>query len=203
MKNSRKIIILALSFLGIIALVWGAAFAFSKSSNTQPEKNTNSSSEQNTKKLPTGTIDESRKEALLSVENILNVARENPTNETIEERTTKLDSRDFSVVSNKLSNEIIFSDTFKESESLQANTYQAVIYIAEILQDNPTATELSWKNVFVDQNLGIAYVPLSVFKPDAGLFHFEMVYVDGEWKLLPNSFVNSVLLGSSISNTAE
>lgn len=200
MKNNKKIIILALSLFGAIVIVWGVAFAINSGNNTPSKKNNDSSEIVSSKKLPTGDVDQIRKDALSATTKILESARENPTNETVEERTVKLDAKDFSVVGKDLQNSVIFADMYEDSSSLQANTYQAIIYMAELLKDNPEASDLSWKNVFVDQESGIAFVPLSAFRSDAGLFYFEMIYTDGTWKLLPNSFVNSVLLGSSITN---
>lgn len=191
--KTRNILIAALSLLGVIVLVWGVVFSMSQSSDTKQEEKTG-------KQQETVSIDSQRKEALASAQNIIAEAQKNPNNKSIDERNTALEEGDLSIVSQKLRDSVRFTDIYEDSQTMQTSTYQALLSFGEILKETPTPeSDLAWKNVFVDTEKGIAYVPLEVFSVDAKLFYFEMVEIDGEWKLLPNSLLNSVLLSYAVT----
>lgn len=54
------------------------------------------------------------------------------------------------------------------------------------------------RNVLYDEEVGIAYVPLSLFAGEQALLTMEMVYVDGEWQVMPYSLLEGVSLFDSV-----
>lgn len=58
-------------------------------------------------------------------------------------------------------------------------------------------------SVPVDQELGIAHVPASIFTGEESSLHLTMVYVDDEWKLDVLSFVNVINTAASGTETED
>jgi hypothetical protein len=150
------------------------------------------------------STDENRKAALSAATNVLNAAVKSPTKEEFDERLTKLDKGDFSVVSPDLENLMRFKDVFAESKDLKINTYQALITFSTLIQkttEKETIAPISeneWQKVFVDSEAGIAFVPLSLYAGSSVAFSLEMVYIDNEWKLAPYSVLDAVKLSAML-----
>lgn len=49
------------------------------------------------------------------------------------------------------------------------------------------------QTVYLDEKMKMAYVPLDVFTGKAGIISIEMVYIDGEWKVVPYSMIQQAI----------
>lgn len=207
-KKRRQWVFIALAIFVVaiisVWVIWGVS-QFGKSS-----ENTVTVSTQKVERSITGKpIDEDRKAALTSAQNILNLSLKSPTGGNFQERLKALDSGDTKVIDTELSKSIRFKDSFADSDEMKNNTYQSLITIATLINNStgsstvaPTSDTM-WKNVYVDTELGIAFVPMGVFAGPSSSFSMEMVYDSGSWKLAPYSLLDSVKLSAKLQLAAE
>lgn len=197
MTKSRKRLITILSIALVILLGIGTFVAISiKNSNN--ENSGNSSISKTERTLSGKSIDEDRKDALKSTENLLTTALKYKGKLTPEERAEKIADGDLSVIDPKIDELIRFTDVFNEKE-LKANVYQALIAITKFTAIEGKVVPVSnnaYQSVFVDQDAGVAYVPMSSFSDNGAVFSLEMVYVDNTWKLSPYSFMEIIKISA-------
>lgn len=206
LQDGKNIWIAILSLVVILLIGWTASLGgFSKntSSNTTNANPTsgNEAVTQENRSVSGKTENEDKQDALKAAENVLNTSGVSPTGASVEDRVTALDNNDFSVIDKSLPNLMRFKGQFATDQELQASSYQALItlnhYIAKDGKVNVISDDM-WQNVYVDQEAGIAYVPISVFFGQGSAFSLEMVYSDGEWKLAPYSLLDIVRLSASL-----
>lgn len=216
-RENKKIALSILAALIVITLGIGGYFAFSTYSSNNEESNkdtsqnsdnsnTDDSKTEKVEKSVTGkSANEDRQDALKAAGEILTLAAKTEKDMTPEERAKKIDEGDMSVVDKDLAKKIRLADVYSEDD-MKANVYQALIamtkYIAVDGKVSPVS-ENSWQSVYVDSEIGVAYVPLSTFYDNGTVFSFEMVYVDGEWKFAPYSFMDIVKLSASLQNNEK
>lgn len=204
LQNKKNLMIALLCMLLVLSIGWVAALGgFGPEQNTTTSETTDTTTkvEKVSKTVSGKSIDEDKKDALAAAQNVLTLSAKSPTGETVEERVTKLDDSDTSVVDPSLPDTIRFAGEFETDIELQASTYQALITLTSYIAPEGDVAPISddmWKNVYVDQELGIAYVPVSVFFGPGSAFSLEMVYTDGEWKLAPYTLLDIVRLSASL-----
>lgn len=187
----------------VIVAIWSFVL-LSNDDSSEPENKTETSTQQVERTVSGKTADEDRKDALAVVTDLLNISAESPTGEPFNTRLEKLNSGDRGVINPKIEENIRFVDTFAESKDLQTNVYQSLVTFATLIQQTTGQDKIAplsvdmWKNVHVDSELGTAFVPLAAYAPQSAGFSFEMVYVDGEWKLSPYSIIDSVKLSAKL-----
>lgn len=206
-KNLKLINSIVIGGLVLILLVIWGTVAITKSV-TPEESNSNTSAQKVEKTVSGKSVDEDRKDALNAVTNILTLSAKSPNpDENFEQRLTKLDAGDRSAIDPALTDTIRFVDVFADSPDMQTNTLQSLITFATVIQQTtgseaiaPTSDTM-WKNVYMDSETGTAFVPLALYAGPSSGFSFEMVYVDGEWKLSPYSILDAVRLSSNLQKT--
>ena len=202
-KQTFTVMIVSFLLLVIVAL-WGVYFWGSRNSNdfeTKPEETTNSTTVTQVERSLSGkTLEEDKKDVLQSAQDLLKSSSDTSDGVSMVKKIEALDEGDVSVVSEDLQNRIRFQDDFKIDENLQATTYQSLMVLATYISEEDFAlvTDNVWEEVYVDQEAGIAFVPVSAFYSQGSTFSLEFVYVDGEWKLSPYSFLNAVNMSASI-----
>jgi len=211
--TGRKRLLIVLGIALILILGTGGYFAWSAYSNDKSQTETiekesadgNESAKQAKKTVSGKSANQDRKDALEAAGEILTLAAKSDKDMTPEERAEALDKGDTSVVDKSLSKRIRLADVYSE-EDMKINVYQALIamtkYIAVDGKVKPISED-SWQNVYVDSEIGVAYVPLTTFYENGTVFSFEMVYVDGEWKFAPYSFMDIVKLSASLQDSEE
>lgn len=172
----------------------------SRNNNVEPPQ-TETSIEKVERTLSGKTSDEDRKDALKSAQELLTFAADDMgTGLTPEERAEKIAEGDMTALNPELEEKIRLIDVYLD-EDLKNNVFQALIAISKhIAVDGKVepVSEIAWQVVYVDPEIGIAYVPVSVFHDSVAPFSFEMIYVDGEWRLSPYSFMEIIRLSSSL-----
>jgi hypothetical protein len=206
-KRRRWVFFALIAFVVAIVAVWviWGLTQLGKSSDTTVTVST-----QKVERSITGkSIDEDRKAALTSAQNILNLSLKSPTGANFQDRLKSLDSGDTKVVDPELVKAIRFKDSFDDSNEMKNNTYQSLITISTLINNStgsstvaPTSDTM-WKNVYVDTELGTAFVPMAVFAGPSSSFSMEMVYDGGNWKLAPYSLLDSVKLSAKLQLAAE
>lgn len=209
-RSNRKfwsIAVIAFLIVGVLAvwLFYGISQASGNSSNE-----TSTVSTQKVERSLTGkSIDEDRKAALVAATEVLNLSGNSPTGGTFSERLKALDGGDTKVVDPALVKAIRFKDVFADSNEMKNNTYQSLITLSTLIKNSTGASTIAptsdtmWKNVYVDAELGTAFVPMAIFAGPSSSFSMEMIYVDGGWKLAPYSLLDSVKLSAKLQLAAE
>lgn len=202
-KQTFTVMVVSFLLIVIIAL-WGVYFLGSHNANKSEAKEetkpTTTSIEQVERSLSGKSLEEDKKDVLKSAQDLLKASSDTTDGTSMVEKIEALDTGDVSVVSEDLENRIRFQDDFKIDENLQATTYQSLMVLATYISEEDFAfvSEDVWEEVYVDQEAGVAFVPVSAFYSQGSTFSLEFVYIDGEWKLSPYSFLNAVNMSASI-----
>lgn len=200
MNRKNKVIIFSIS-AGLLAviLIWGGFFIGINSYNTN-----SSESSTITRTLSGKSLNDDKLDAVNAAAKILNLSKTNDsTKEELTKTLTKLSNGDTSSIPNELNSLIRFTDAFSKKKN-QLATYQALTTISYyVIQETGNKTieklpEVSPDDIYLDQETGVAFVPVSVFS-GKGYFDMEMIYVDGQWKLSPYSLIRQVSVSSVIS----
>lgn len=207
MKRKTKIyisltVVISLLIIGIISFIIYSIFY---SNNDKPEGQQSYSIEKVEKSLSGKSIDEDKKEILNISSNILKNSLIKT--EDMEKILEEFDSGDLSKVSPEVSKNIHFTDYFDKNPILKNTTYISLATMSSII--NTTAgnknfepvTEEAWKSIYLDQEVGQAFVPLQIFTGTPTAFSLEFVYINGSWKLAPYSLVEAVKLSSTVANS--
>jgi hypothetical protein len=209
-RSNRKlwsIVVIGLLTVGILTawLFYGITKASENSSNE-----TSTVSTQKVERSLTGkSIDDDRKAALAAATDVLNLAGNSPTGGDFSVRLKALDEGDTKVVDPELVKSIRFKDVFADSNEMKNNTYQSLITLSTLIKNSTGSSTITptsdtmWKNVYVDAELGTAFVPMAIYAGPSSSFSMEMVYVDGDWKLAPYSLLDSVKLSAKLQLAAE
>lgn len=210
LRSNRKFWSLAAIGLLIVAILsaW-ITYGVTKTSENSSSAAPATSAQKVDRAVSGKTADEDRKAALSAATDVLNLSGNSPTGAKFEDRLNSLDAGDTKVIDPELTKTIRFTDVFLDSDEMKNNTYQSLITLSTLIRNSTGATEIAptsdtmWKNVYVDSELGTAFVPLAIFAGPSSSFSMEMVYVDGSWKLAPYSLLDSVKLSAKLQLAAE
>lgn len=196
-------------FLVIVIGLWGVYYFSNKSTPNDSiiDNKDNVTVEQINRSLSGKSEEEDKKDAMSAAQNILNKSIDSSNDSELNDKITSLEDGDISVVSEDVKNKVRFTGEFQSDKNYQSTTYQAILVLAIFLiEDNEKIEPISediWEEVYLDQETGIAYVPLSVFYEKGTAFSLEMVYVDGEWKLAPYSILSAINLSSKLQDNTN
>lgn len=194
------IVALIIVIAGISALAINLGNNDGSDSTTSPSASASSEGENTGSELAPDQIGIHKENARNAAIDMLELAAENPTDETVDERVAKLASGDESVINEELLKFIRFEDLIEADADLRANSLQSVVAIAVSMEsaggigevDDAIATAL----VYVDVEAGVAYVPMSSLSTTGLPVSLEMVYVDGQWQLSPYPLLDMVRMSA-------
>lgn len=151
--------------------------------------------------------DEGRVEAVYAAADILSAAFiEAESDEEYIEILSSMDEGDFSAIDEGAQNGVRLVDVFEDDDPARATAYQSLISISAMVKESrgidadeeitPAVDDDELGDlVLYDQELGTAYIPLSVFAPDFSVFTMEMVYTEDDgWVLAPYSLMEGVTI---------
>lgn len=201
----------------VTSLIWGTALLAGKLTSSNDGTNSEGSTATPTAPVTAGasgkTAEQDKADVLAATAALINEAGKNP-GEKMEPalRLQKLDDDDYTVISKKLPSMIRFAPS--TPKHIQTTTYQALVTIHTVLVNTGGSETVKVKDqkaalgqVFMDSEVGMAFIPLSVFSGQESAFNFQMIYVDGKWVLSPYSLVEAISLsaaaGSQSSPTAS
>lgn len=196
--KSNKTVVLLAFFIAVVIV--GAAFAIGRF--TAPALSTvDDTTTQVTKSVTGESVATDQKNALAAAQALLS---NSATEGDYQARMAQIEAGDTSSVPKEVVEGVYLSDSM-ESEGARSSTYQSLVALNALMikGDAKIATKDAASAVQVDSENGIAYVPLGVFTGTDVPFSFEMVYVDGEWKLAPYSLLQSIQMSSAINTDAE
>lgn len=195
-------IVIAIALLFVLLGFWGVYYYASTQETVEStivDDKTNVEIEKVQKSISGKSLEQDKKDALSAAQSILEASAVSPGDKTIKERVEALDEGDTSVVDPSLTEKIRFVGEFAEDEGLQHTTYQALITLSSYTNPDGTVSPISediWKQVHVDQEAGIAYVPISAFYGPGASFSIELVYTEDGWKMAPYSLLDIVNLSA-------
>lgn len=207
-SDKQKLLFIICAALVLIGLIWGLIYMSMKNDDNTTTPNTTETVTitDNSVKLKHGktgkSVEQDQKDALAAVVKLLKDAGKSPTKAEPLERLKALDSGDFSVMDPEVEKSLRFNnnppDGFKET------TFQALITFHTLLSEEgknklEPATKDSYKNIYVDSELGTAMVPLETISGEQTIFTLQMVHVDGKWKLAPYSVVEQIRISALFS----
>lgn len=199
-----------IGLLVVIAAVWITAAVMQANRDTNAfdstTPNTDVEVEQVQRTVTGNPIDTDRQAALDAAQEVLTAAVIED-EDTFVETMQAMDTEGFNAehLPEGLTDSFRFEDTMQE-EDRQVNSVQAVLTIAQIATQfadtagtvEPIATD-AWQYVHVDSELGIAFVPVSVFTGTETGYSLMMVFTENEqWQLDPYPLLDSVTLGAMI-----
>lgn len=203
-KHLAAVAIVAILF---IALIWGAFFLL-RSSNTsaEPSREETVVTETRVEWGATGkTLEEDKEDAVAAVVELLNTFGESD-QEPID-RLIALEGQDFSVVSDEAVALVRFPST--APNGLKVSTYESLITLHTVLSapyengEIPLPENPPYDRVYMDSQLGVAFVPVGVITGQDAIFSFEMVHVEGVWQLAPYSLVEQVKISALMAEPQQ
>lgn len=147
--------------------------------------------------------DEDRQDAAAAVQQSLTLAYEG-NGKSITDRLQAVEDGDFNVVGEGFEDTLRMGDSrYSDNETYRVNTYQSFMSIAELAVketgDDTFKPVGEYSEVYLDQESGRAFVPMTLFTGKGSLFSVEAVYVDGAWVVDPYSLVQQVRNSAIIS----
>lgn len=181
--------------VGVIAGLFAVANSVGKA-NELPE------AEKVTRSLSGKTLAEDRQDAISSVSTLLKDTNAPKTIAEAGDTIGELEKGDYSSLAPGFQDHIRYYDAYKENKDFQSEVAMSVYSVAALAKEAKsgeiTPDESLAGTVRVDQETGIAQVPIDIFTGKDSPVAFEMIYVDGGWKLEPHSFSSYIRLSAAL-----
>lgn len=207
-RDKKTFIIAILSMAVVLLILLFGAFVLTNANKQVTTPNNSTTVTKVEKSLSGKSADDDKKDALEAAQSLLNAANTYEGDLTVKERLEKIDNSDYSVTDvDSMKKNIRFAGEFADDVALQNTTFQSLVTLSSYLTDengkiSPTSDTM-YNYVYLDTELGIAFVPVSIFTDGSSAFSLEMVYVDGAWKLSPYSLLDIIRLSSNLSSTGS
>lgn len=189
-------------FALLLVLVIGAGFfavSQSISANSAKTQEDPTAVEQMDRTLSGKSLDEDRADALASATALLQATGATQDLEETEATVEKMDGGDFSMLPEDFDSRVRYYDSYAGDEAFKNEVRISVFTLAAYAKNAAKTDELApdagrLSTVRVDQETGIAQVPLELYFGSSNLLSLEMVYVDGQWLLEPHSLTSYIRL---------
>lgn len=209
-ERKTKLFFIFAGLVLVLAIIWGIVALSMMNRDSEPSGDltapqTTTTVEKITRSVTGKTVDEDREDAVTALTKILNTAHISPDGKEATARLDALDKDDLSVVDPSLEDLMQFSED--STPGFKISTYQALITISAVIHsstidENISPTREDYLSItYADPEIGSVFVPLNVYVGQGAAFSFEMVYVDGEWKLAPYSLIDAVKLSAMIQES--
>lgn len=199
-KSRLPIVIGAFTVVILLCGVFAIGRFTAPSSSTVQD---NTSAEQVERSVSGETVEADQKNSMKAAQKLLDASATEGGD--YKSRMSKVESGDLSSVTDEMKSGIYLSKGM-DNDDARASTYQSLIALNGLLLEGKKATPASedaWQSVQVDSENGIAYVPLGIFTGQNVPFSFEMVYVDGQWKLAPYSLLQAIQMSSTVNTNSN
>lgn len=201
--------LIMVSGIAAIALIWAFVATFTDFGRTMhPEQQkTAEKVVKETRAVSGKTAEQDQKDALAAATKLLNQSGKSPNGTTATGRLQELSKGNFNVMDKQVAPMVQFSPS--DSKDFQASTYQSLVTLYTVISEKNQKTNLtpvaqdSFKKVSLNQKIGAAYVPLSLYAQGGAAFSMEMIYVDGQWKLAPYTMVDAIKFSAALANSTS
>lgn len=196
---SRFVFIL-LIVAALIAGIFAVANSVGKA-NELPE------AEKITRSVSGKTVNEDRVDALTAATDLLVSTNAPATRAEAQAALEKMDAGDFTGFPKDFSSRILFYDSYAQNTDFQQEVGMGLFSMATIAKEFGKGEILADTSrvgtVRVDQEVGIAQVPLEIFTGQSSPVAFQMVHVDGKWLLEPHSFSTYIRLSAVLQSASS
>lgn len=159
-------------------------------------------SEKITRSLSGKSLLEDRTDALNTVKGMLEATNAPATIGEATDTIGQLEAGDFSGFDPSYSDYVRYYDAYEENADFQAEVAMSVYTVASLAKEAKggeiIADDSILNTIRVDQETGIAQVPLDIFTGNESPVAFQMVYVDGSWKLEPHTFSSYIRISAGL-----
>lgn len=205
-KNFVKIVISIIAFVFVSILIFIGVNNYNNNKSDSADS-TNVVVEKAQKTLSGKEVAEDKKDATQAVQDLLVVSSDftkDTTSETVLQEIEENNRESIKV--DEINNKVRMVHEFEDNEDYQNMTYIVLVSLSETAKDannNQIAPlmEDSYQTVYVDSEMGIAHVPLSIF--GGPTFSLTMVYDNGEWKLDPYGIIDLIKLSANVQTQLE
>lgn len=210
-ENFKKIFAIAL-----VPLVFGAGLATgnlmgSDSQGRSGIESRNITIEKVERSISGKSSEEDRRDAFEALRNTLTSAGKSKGNLDFETRLTKLDSGDYSDVDKELLDSMRWTDGLDKRKAVKQNAVQGFVTLNYIITESgnrkiePKSDVDINQAIYLDQETGRAFIPISIFLGPSNSMSVEMIYdsESKEWKVDPYSFVESLRLSASLQQSQQ
>ncbi len=195
-----RIVFFVLLAAGVIAGLFAVASSVGKA-NELPE------SEKISRSLSGQTLAEDRVAAVNAAADLLRATNSPATIQEAGSVIGKLENGDLSSLAPDFSQRIRYYDAYEDNSDFQTEVAMSVYSLAAISKEanggEIRADESRIGTVRVDQETGIAQVPIDLFTGQSSPIAFEMIYVDGSWKLEPHTFSSYIRLSAALGGASS
>lgn len=188
-----KVVFVALIAVAIVASLIAIASSIGKA-NELPE------SQKIVKSLSGKSLAEDRTDAINAVKDLMISTNAPASIAEAAKSIEKLESGDFSSFDDSFTNYVRYYDLYSENSDFQAEIAMSIYSMASLAKEanggsiEPDLSQMS--TVRVDQETGIAQVPIQIFTGNESPVAFQMIYVNDSWKLEPHSFSSYIRLSA-------
>lgn len=192
----------------LILLIIGALIAgIFAVANSMGKANELPANEKISRSLSGNSLDQDRANALTAATDLLKSTGAPATRVEAQKELEKMDSGDFTGFPKDFSSRIRFYDVYAQNTDFQKEVGMGLFSMATVAKEagkgEITADISKVGTVRVDQETGIAQVPLELFTGQQSPVAFEMVYLDGKWLLEPHSFSSYIRLSAVLQSASE
>ena len=205
MTKKFSYILVGIAVTVILGLVW-ALVAIASTSNNQASGGKNSSPSTVTRTLTGKSVEEDRADVYKAAVELLDATNAPADQKSFTALLNKLDTATAADIPPALVSKIRFADLLNV-DKLKITTYQALVTFASLSKasspDKVIASRFADgpKTIFIDQEAGIAQVPMNMFvnqDGQANTFSIEFVYIGGTWKMSPYSVLDQLRLSLAL-----
>lgn len=188
-----RAVFIVLIVIAVVGSLIAVAMSIGKA-NELPE------SEKIVRSLSGQTLAQDRSDAIDAVAALLKATNAPATIAEAGDTIGQLEAGDFSGLASDFSDRIRYYDAYADNPEFQAQVAMSVYSLAAVAKQAKggeiQADQSLSGQVRVDQETGIAQVPIDIFTGGDSPVAFQMVYVDGEWKLEPHTLTTYIVLSS-------
>lgn len=210
-KKERQKRLRAVFAVALVPLLFGAGYVVGDlTGNDGPaqEQNVSTTVEKVEQSVSGKSSDEDKADAVDALRQALILAGESKGDLDFEARLTQIDENNYEDVSPEFMEMLYWTDGLDERDGIKANSIQGMITLSFIAVQSGNAditpnAEALESVVYLDQQNGRAFVPVSVFLGPSNSMSVELVY-DSEsesWKIDPYSFVEALRLSASLQSS--
>lgn len=206
-EKRYKIVIILLSVALLIAVgvsVLQMVFPVGTHSSTSQNSSTSSSVVRTQPSRSGKSVDQDRRDALAAAEALLKAGGTYNGKLSFNDRLTAVGKRTAGAADYTTMNKyLLFNGEFSDDTNLQNTVYQTLVTLNHFLTEGSNkiapVSNTSYSQVYLDQEHGIAYVPVNALSSTSSVFSLEMIYDNGQWKLAPYTLLDMVRMSYTLN----
>lgn len=199
----NKFLVFVLCGLTFFALVF-AVISFFNSNASSDELSNQNNLERVSRSLSGKTVEQDRMDAVNAAVELFELTNAPETKDKAEAEFLKMEQGDFSIIDPEFLSKVRLYDELKNNVEFQQELTISVFSMGTVIKESnggKIASNLDkLGTVRVDQETGVAQVPLELFTGGESPVALTMIYVNDKWLLEPYSFSSYIKLSVMAQN---